>query len=197
MNLLFRLDYFDLLKDTNAALLMSQIHYWYLPGITGKDKLRVKKEGKLWLAKSATDWWKEIRLTPRQIDRAISILVDAGLIVVKLFKFAGCPVRHFYCQMLDALPLDKRAEFSPISIPNTPPNMTTQLPSKGDSFHLQGECITEITTETTTEIEYTVTPSVSQKPCLVNYEESTNTEQPPIPPTPLFPGISVCQRRGE
>jgi len=45
-------EYFDILKDVNATLIMSQIHYWYMPDKNGKSKLRVKKYGQFWLSKS-------------------------------------------------------------------------------------------------------------------------------------------------
>ena len=57
--------------DVMAGLLLSQIIYWHLPpkgkSLT-RSKVHIEREGKLWLAKRRTEWWDEIRLTPRQIE---------------------------------------------------------------------------------------------------------------------------------
>jgi len=56
--------------------------------------LRVKKEGHLWLAKGRNDWYPELRIGPRQFDKAIKVLVSVGVVEKKVFKFAGNPTIH-------------------------------------------------------------------------------------------------------
>lgn len=91
----FKKSYVDLAGDLVAGLLLSQIVYWHLPSKeTGKTKLRVKKDGHLWIAKGRSDWWDEIRITDKQFDRASNILVKKGLIEKKTFKFNGSPTIH-------------------------------------------------------------------------------------------------------
>lgn len=91
----FKKAYVDLADDLIAGLLLSQIVYWHLPSKeTGKTKLRVEKEGQLWIAKSRDEWWEEIRISPKQFDRASKILVQKGLIEKKLYKFDGRPIPH-------------------------------------------------------------------------------------------------------
>ena len=81
--------------DINTALLLSQIRYWHMPNkSTGKSKLRIEKEGVLWIAKKREDWWDEIRLTSKQVDRSIKLLVDLSFIEKKIFKFDGNPTIH-------------------------------------------------------------------------------------------------------
>ncbi|MGR5866411.1 hypothetical protein ACT7DZ_28635 [Bacillus cereus] len=63
--------YVDITGDLIAGILLGQIVYWYLPNEQGKSKLKVKKNGEFWLAKSREDWGDEIRITPKQYDRAI------------------------------------------------------------------------------------------------------------------------------
>lgn len=101
-------EYFDLVQDVNATLIMSQIHYWYMPGKNGKSKLRVQKNGNFWISKSYIDWWNEVRLNRRQVDRALKVLIDANLIKVQLFKFDGSPTRHIRCEVLDSVPIEMR-----------------------------------------------------------------------------------------
>jgi len=86
--------YIDIAEDLVAGILLSQIIYWYLPDQEGKTKLRVEKDGQLWLAKGREDWWEECRITPKQFDRAIKILQKKGLVEKKIFKFNGNPTTH-------------------------------------------------------------------------------------------------------
>jgi len=90
----FKMAYVDMTGDIMAGLLLSQIVFWHLPNKNGDTKLRVQHDGLLWLAKSRSDWWDEIRLTPRQVDRALGILIEKGLVVTALYKFAGAPTTH-------------------------------------------------------------------------------------------------------
>ena len=85
----FKCIYVDMAGDLVSGLLLSQIVYWNLPSQAGQTKLRVKKDGHLWLAKNRDDWWEEIRITPKQVDRAIKILSDKGLVVYENSLFAG------------------------------------------------------------------------------------------------------------
>lgn len=88
--------YVDMTGDLLSGILLGQIVYWHLPSKDGRSKLRVQKEGKLWLAKGRADWYDEIRITPKQFDRAIKILVDKDFIETKLFKFDGSPTVHIH-----------------------------------------------------------------------------------------------------
>lgn len=92
----FKKIYVDITGDLIAGLILSQIIYWHLPSNGGGSKLRVKKEGKIWLAKNRTDWWEEVRITPKQFDRASKILKEKGIIDTKLFKFNGIPTVHIW-----------------------------------------------------------------------------------------------------
>ena len=86
--------YIDMVEDLIAGILLSQIIYWHLPSKNGVTKLRVQKEGHYWIAKKREDWWDEIRISPKQFDRASDILVNKGIIEKKKFKFQGDPVVH-------------------------------------------------------------------------------------------------------
>ena len=92
----FKKVYVDVTGDLIAGLLLSQIVYWNLPNKKNESKLRVYKDSRAWLAKGRQDWWEEIRITPKQFDRAAKILVDKGIIETRLFKFNGYPTIHIY-----------------------------------------------------------------------------------------------------
>jgi hypothetical protein len=93
--------YIDAADDLVAGLLLGQIVYWNLPNENGKSKLRVKKENEYWLAKGRNDWWDEIRITPKQFDRAIKILKDKSLVETKNFKFNGSPTVHIKLNVIE------------------------------------------------------------------------------------------------
>jgi len=90
----FKKAYVDMAADLIAGLLLSQIIYWHLPDKEGQPKLRVYKSGYWWIAKQRDDWWNEIRITPKQFDRACKILIDKGLIVKNNFRFNGLKTMH-------------------------------------------------------------------------------------------------------
>lgn len=86
--------YIDITGDFISGVLLGQIVFWNMPDKEGKTKLRVNKDGRQWLAKGRTDWWEEIRITPKQFDRAIKILKSLSLVETKLYKFNNAPTLH-------------------------------------------------------------------------------------------------------
>lgn len=86
--------YVDIAGDLIAGALLGQVLYWFAPGKDGRSRARIVKEGRLWIAKARADWWDEIRISPKQYDRAARILKDKGLIELKTFKFNGNPTTH-------------------------------------------------------------------------------------------------------
>ena len=100
------------LLDGNAAaaLMLSQIVYWYRPSKDGKPKLRVLHDGMWWIAKSYVDWRGEVGLTLEQARHCVRYLVGRKIIETKIFKFDGSPTMHLRLvaahgsQMLKSLP---------------------------------------------------------------------------------------------
>src|SRR5260221_6115445 len=90
----FKKVYVDIAGDLVAGLVLSQIVFWHLPGRNGVTKLRVNRDGELWVAKKRSEWWDEIRITPKQLDRALTVLEDRHLIVTALYGFNGKPTKH-------------------------------------------------------------------------------------------------------
>ena len=90
--------YIDLAKDIAAGVALSQIVYWHLPGKDGKSRLRVKKQGRLWIAKRYEDWWHECRIKQRTLDRKLEMLEKRGLILTSVFRFNGSPTLHVAIQ---------------------------------------------------------------------------------------------------
>lgn len=191
----------DRAGDVLAGLLLSQIVYWYLPDKDGKTRLTVshpspRDRGKpdapqyLWLAKRRDEWWEEIRLTERQVDRAVKILVDRGLIETARFKFNGAPTLHIRLlwdnflaawkrQVKNLYPAAPQVEAvqtpstTPIS-PNGEMDFTNSLnpfhqtvksisPNGEMDFTKSDKSITEITTENTTETTAEITAETTSE----------------------------------
>ncbi|MDY6877363.1 MAG: hypothetical protein SWK90_14325 [Chloroflexota bacterium] len=91
----FKRIYVDMAGDLVAGLMLSQLVYWcLLPNERGECKLRVYRDGHHWVAKNRNDWRDEIRISLKQADRAIRILVDAGLVVKENSLFDGKRTTH-------------------------------------------------------------------------------------------------------
>ena len=87
-----QLMFVDAVGDRIAGDVLSEIWFWHLPNPqTGKSKLRVEKNGHLWLVRGRDDWWTSRRLTAKQVDRALHILIKAKVIEKTLVKFNGAP----------------------------------------------------------------------------------------------------------
>lgn len=96
---LLHIPYIDITGDMIAGLVLSQIVYWCSPDSEGKTKLRVKKKGELWLAKSRADWYKELRISSKHVNKALKRLKELGLIEKELFRFGGSPTVHIKLNM--------------------------------------------------------------------------------------------------
>jgi len=95
----FKTVYVDMAGDLIAGLLLSQIIYWHLPSKKGASKLRVNRNGQLWLAKRHDDWYDEIRISAAQARRGLDILKEKGIIETARFRFDGSPTTHIrICQ---------------------------------------------------------------------------------------------------
>ena len=88
--------YVSLAGDLTAGIALGQIVFWFLPARDGSSKLKIFKEGKMWLAKSYEELANEVKLTVKQIRRAISILKNKGYIETKVWKFRGAPTTHIW-----------------------------------------------------------------------------------------------------
>jgi len=89
-----RPEFIAIIGSSQAGVLLSQIVYWFKPGLAGTSKLRVKRKGILWLAKRRADWARECGLSPRQYDTAIAKLIKLEVVETKIFHFAGHPTVH-------------------------------------------------------------------------------------------------------
>ena len=146
--------YIDMAGDLVAGVMLSQIVYWHLPNReTGGPRMKVERDGHLWVAKTREDWWDECRIKPRQADRALKILEDAGLVVCEIYQFASFPTKHVRIH---------KAEFMRAFQATLKSNPKPKVRSNGSGNSISrngendvtdsGKPYTETTTETTAEI---------------------------------------------
>lgn len=90
----FKTIYVDMAGDTLGGLVLSQIVFWHTPDKEGNSKLKANHDNYLWLAASHKDWYAKTRLTGRQVDRILNILVAKNLIIKRIYKFSGAPTTH-------------------------------------------------------------------------------------------------------
>lgn len=147
--------YIDIADDLVAGILLSQIIYWNLPNDKGQTKLKVEKDGKLWLAKSRQEWWEEIRISPKQFDNAIKKLECKNIVETKLFKFNGAPTKHISLNEKVILQLINNVvrgemDFDQRVKSNLPKGENENYPKGKMNFNKRVNSLTETTTEITT-----------------------------------------------
>lgn len=86
--------YVKMAGDLVAGIMLSQIAYWHSAGPDGKPRLRVQRDGHLWLVKARTDWQDELCLSAKQADRGLRVLRERGLIETMVARFGGDPTTH-------------------------------------------------------------------------------------------------------
>lgn len=151
----FKKIYVDMADDLVSGLVLSQIVYWHLPGSDGITKLRVDKDGHKWIAKKREAWHDEIRVSPKQLDRALEILEQKGLVFTGLYGFAGTPTKHVRLNWTGFL-----SAWLAIS---TKGQNATFLPLGNLHFDLSVNSNTETTTETTEDSPANATTPASKQ----------------------------------
>lgn len=152
--------YMIYLNDPVAAILCSQIHYWYSSAKNGNSKLRVQKNGKFWIAKSRLEWSEETGLTDSQVKRGLNVLEREGVIEKIVKPFNGAPTAHIRATMVQGNVLKKGEYLVPIVIgKKSSVQITNPLVTDAESLapHDQplatgDQSITESTQEISTEI---------------------------------------------
>jgi hypothetical protein len=85
----------DMTGDFIAGYVLSRLIYWHGDAEkTGDPRMKIEREGHLWMARSYEQWFLECRLTKSQIMRVYNILENLGLIETRTWKFAGDTVVH-------------------------------------------------------------------------------------------------------
>jgi hypothetical protein len=183
----FKKIYVDIAGDLIAGLLLSQIIYWYLPGEKGKTKLRVLKQGYYWIAKERNDWWDEIRITPKQFDRASNILTRKGIIVKDHFRFNGLRTVHIrleYDCFMELWQTElERPAFPQRGTPHFPKSKDRDTPKGKTGIHQKVRPLTETTAKNTTILNgcaknpQKLTPQQKTEIALVGQHPNVNAPQ--------------------
>lgn len=164
----FKPVYLKITGNLPTALILSQLVYWHKPAKNGQTKLKVKKDGKYWLAKSRTDWEAETGVSSRQYSRAITRLKDLQLIEYRMYIFGGKVTPHIRLntahlkELVDhvatggkvkkcGVVVTKEANVVPIHRANLSQPIETKCPKPLGQFE---SIITDTTEDTTTETTF-------------------------------------------
>lgn len=80
--------------DHAAAALLTKLKWWFTPKADGSIKVRVRRDGKFWVANTREEWMKDLGLTLKRYKRVRNRLLSLGLIEIKLMKFKGITQTH-------------------------------------------------------------------------------------------------------
>lgn len=86
--------FIDITGDLISGTLLSQILYWFTKDKNGNSKVRIFKDGYYWIAKNRGDWYDEIRITKRQYDVAINLLLKKDFVKLAKYKYNSMPTIH-------------------------------------------------------------------------------------------------------
>ncbi len=86
----------DITGDLASAAVLTRLRYWF--GSSKKDgqsRSKIRKEGKIWMARKDEEWWEECGITCKQIKRIKVQLKELELIDIKVFRFNGLTIAHW------------------------------------------------------------------------------------------------------
>jgi hypothetical protein len=75
--------------SVNAAVLVSQLIYWFSPDNVGMSRVMVVRDGRQWVAKSIQGWADECGFTRTQARTAIRTAIESGLVDQDVYAFGG------------------------------------------------------------------------------------------------------------
>jgi len=81
--------------NLHDGILFGQIMYWHGSSKeTGRPRMKIEKEGHLWIAMQYSDWWDECRIRENTARNCIARMKKRGLIITKSFRFKGLKTLH-------------------------------------------------------------------------------------------------------
>lgn len=87
----------EIAGDLASAAILTRLRYWFGPSRKdGQSRSKIRKEGKLWLARKDDEWWEECGVTTKQVRRIKEHLNKLGLVETKVFRFNGLTVMHWH-----------------------------------------------------------------------------------------------------
>ena len=124
-------EYVDATGDLTQAYLLSQICYWC-------RRAQVRRNGKLWVAKSHAEWANELGIPVRTERRAMGALKNLGFIEAARMKFAGVTVLHVTLgvKLSQKHGSSKAISVTPVSL-SSMANLATSYTDTGDTLNIQ------------------------------------------------------------
>ncbi|MBI4595963.1 MAG: hypothetical protein HY730_06245 [Candidatus Tectomicrobia bacterium] len=98
----------DLAGDLTAGILLNRIILWHIAS-RHRSRQSVMINNKQWIARTRMDWWGDCRISPRQFDRAITILEKLKIVETAVFRYEGNPTKHIAINWERCLELLRRS----------------------------------------------------------------------------------------
>jgi len=189
----FKRIYADITKDVLAGLLLSQLMFWHLPSKKGESRMEIEKDGELWVRKKRNDWWDECRLSPKQFDRAATILKEKDFIISKNYKHEGRKTKHMRLNIENVISAIEKFSAGSVGSPNgkrSYPKRVVTIPQTGSVVtpngnrgqgqepqpaSVSGDENLQTTSETTTEI--TTKTTLRNGKCNVGEKQTEQKEK--------------------
>ncbi|MBI5959073.1 MAG: hypothetical protein HY866_10085 [Chloroflexi bacterium] len=87
--------YIDIFGNLVDGVLFSQIMYWHTPVKGGGPRLRIEREGHLWLAKNYDDWKEECRIPAGTARDSLRRMENLGIVIKRVWHFGQRKVPHY------------------------------------------------------------------------------------------------------
>ena len=178
---LVRPEYFLVGGSLPSGVLLNQIVYWFRPSKNGKTKVVIEREGLLWIAKTRMEWCKECFLSEWELRVSLKSLEDKGIIIARVFRFAGVPTLHislvlgqlWKLVLVHCPPIGVMSSKVSGSAPDSEPTSGTE-----NTDFQNGEPLSLNLEKSSTQSEGTLTPILEESSVPYKYELNTelNTE---------------------
>ncbi|MBI5957898.1 MAG: hypothetical protein HY866_04130 [Chloroflexi bacterium] len=87
--------YIDIFGNLVDGVLFAQIMYWHTPVKGGGPRLRIEREGHLWLAKNYDDWMEECRIPAGTARDSLRRMENLGIVIKRVWHFGQRKVPHY------------------------------------------------------------------------------------------------------
>jgi hypothetical protein len=152
------------------GLILSELTFWHLPNKHGESKLRVCKDGKMWIAVSLSEWWDRARITSDQAFRAIERLCAKDIVVKQVFRYNNSPTTHLRINQEKFMEIWEYRVKNPMENPYKSRTRENDIADTRNPLRGDAKTLTETTTELTDNGDFEEKPPDPQdKSCEVSH----------------------------
>ena len=141
----FVVEFVPLTGSVSAAIVLSYLHGWFKEEPT---RLRVYREGKLWLVRNHREWTTDTGLSRKNLRTAANRLQRLGLIEMKVWKFDADPTMHYHLNRAN-LAIRLAQSGQSITVKTVVPELPIKTQLLSDDFSSSQKDEVPVTTEKT------------------------------------------------